>query len=61
MNPFLSKLGIKMEEYQLAQSSADFSPNLILAKATRESGKTYIRIQKMIFPNMIYVSLCPDV
>ena len=32
MNPFLSKLGIKMEEYQLAQSSADFSPNLILAK-----------------------------
>jgi len=39
MNPFLSKLGIKMEEYQLAQSSADFSPNLILAKATRESGK----------------------
>ena len=39
MNPFLSKFGIKMEEYQLAQSSADFSPNLILAKATRESGK----------------------
>lgn len=39
MNPFLSKLGIKMEEYQLAQSSADFSPNLILAKATRESEK----------------------
>ena len=39
MNPFLSKFGIKMEEYQLAQSSADFSPNLILAKATHESGK----------------------
>ena len=28
-----------MEEYQLAQSSVDFSPNLILAKATRESEK----------------------
>ena len=39
MNPFLGRFGIKMEEYQLAQSSADFSPNLILAKATRESGK----------------------
>ena len=39
MNPFLSKFGIKMEEYQLAQSSVDFSPNLILAKATRESEK----------------------
>ena len=24
MNPFLSKFGIKMEEYQLAQSSVDF-------------------------------------
>lgn len=49
-----------MEEYQLAQSSADFSPNLILAKATRESGNLHSD-SKMIFPNMIYVSLCPDV
>lgn len=49
-----------MEEYQLAQSSADFSPNLILAKATRESGKLTFGF-KDDFPNMIYVSLCPDV
>lgn len=39
MNPFLAQFGIKMESYQLAQSSADFSPDLILAKATKESGK----------------------
>lgn len=60
MNPFLSKFGIKMEEYQLAQSSADFSPNLILAKATMNQENLHSD-SKMIFPNMIYVSLCPDV
>lgn len=38
MNPFLEQLGIKMEDYQLAQASSDFSPELILAKATKESG-----------------------
>lgn len=40
MNPFLAQFGIQMEDYQLAQSSAaDFSPDLILSKATKESGK----------------------
>lgn len=39
MNPLLEKLGLRMEEYQLAQTSADFSADLILAKATKESGK----------------------
>lgn len=38
MNPFLAQFGVKMEDYQLAQSSADFSPDLILSKATKESG-----------------------
>lgn len=49
-----------MEEYQLAQSSVDFSPNLILAKATRESEKLTFGF-KEDFLNMIYASLCPDV
>lgn len=49
-----------MEEYQLAQSSADFSPNLILAKQPVNRENLHSD-SKMIFPNMIYVSLCPDV
>ena len=38
-----------MEEYQLAQSSVDFSPNLILAKATRESENLH-SIQRRFSP-----------
>ena len=49
-----------MEEYQLAQSSVDFSPNLILAKAT-QNRKNLHSDSKKIFSNMIYASLCPDV
>lgn len=38
MNPFLEKLGIRMEEHQLAQASTDFAAELVLTKATTESG-----------------------
>ncbi len=39
MNPFLEKLGVRMEEYQLAQQSEDFSAELVRAKATHEAGE----------------------